>query len=502
MANSASIAPGSSEMFMKGKEVSAGMASMPEADALMELSVVAAAAAIRNGDISSESYSAALLHRARTCSDLNAFITIDEAAVLAAARDADKARAAGSAAPLLGVPLGVKDSYLTRGLRTTFGVKNLESFVPAEDADVVSAIKHAGGIIFGKNNLVEMSYGLTGNNSRYGQVKNPYGRDHISGGSSSGPGASVAARIVPAALGGDTVGSIRVPASLCGVVGFKPTPGRWSRDGVAPISHTLDTTGILARNVEDCELIDQIVTKNMVAPASVSSDLKGTTFAYAPRQCLEWIEPEVEAHFKDTIRRLREAGAEVVEIDLGEDFLSIAETSTWKIFFYETMNAISKFLRDNNVPTSFDEIYKELKPDLKEVWGHVVLPNGSGCISPEAYEAALSVDRLEIQRRFSDAFTHSGAEALLSPTTPCAAPLIEHQSQFTIAGQEVGSQALARHTVPASGAGLPGISIPIGLSGRGLPIGLEIDSPRGRDTHLLHLARRMEAVVGRLPSPF
>ncbi len=169
-------------------------------------------------------------------SDLNAFITIDETAALAAAREADKSRAAGSISPLLGVPLAIKDSYLTRGLRTTFGLETLGHFVPEEDADAVNSIKNAGGIVFGKNNLVEMSYGLSGNNAHYGQVKNPHNRAHVSGGSSSGSGAAVAARIVPASLGGDTIGSIRVPASLCGVVGFKPTTGRWPRNGVAPIS--------------------------------------------------------------------------------------------------------------------------------------------------------------------------------------------------------------------------------------------------------------------------
>lgn len=149
---------------------------------LADLGVAAAATAIRQGDISAESYSAALLKRARRYSDLQSFITIDESAVLAAAAEADKARAAGSTAPLLGVPLGVKDSYATRGLRTTLGVKTLETFIPSQDADVVRAIKNAGGIVFGKNNLVEMSYGLTGDNDRYGQVKNPHGREHIPGG--------------------------------------------------------------------------------------------------------------------------------------------------------------------------------------------------------------------------------------------------------------------------------------------------------------------------------
>ena len=223
-----------------------------EITSLSSLGLAAVAAAIRNGDITSEAYTAALLQRARALAELKAFITIDEAAVSAAARDADKARAAGSAAPLLGVPLGVKDSYLTKGLPTSLGVDSLAHFVPREDADAVRAIKGAGALVFGKNNLVEMSYGLTGHNARYGQVKNPHARDRVSGGSSSGSAASVAAGLVPASLGGDTVGSIRVPASFCGVVGFKPTTGRWPRNGVAPISHTLDTTGAFTRSVEDC----------------------------------------------------------------------------------------------------------------------------------------------------------------------------------------------------------------------------------------------------------
>ncbi|THK34051.1 amidase [Ensifer sp. MPMI2T] len=477
-----------------------GAASDGVSDWLAGLGVVAAAAAIRKGDISSESYTAALLQRARTHSDLNAFITIDEEAALNAARNADKARAAGSTSPLLGVPLAVKDSYLTQGLRTTLGVQNLDSFVPSEDSDVVSAVKKAGGIVFGKNNLVEMSYGLTGNNSPYGQVRNPHSRNHISGGSSSGAGASVAARIVPAALGGDTVGSIRVPASLCGVVGFKPTTGRWPRNGVAPISHTLDTTGVLARSVDDCMLVDQIVTKAETVASSDHSDLKGVRLAYAPRQYLDLIEPDIEAHFKDTIQRLRQAGAEVVEVDLGEDFSSIAERSTWSIFFHETMEAISEFLQHNDVPTTFDEIYNGLKSGLKDAWGHVVLPSGPG-FSPEAYQTSVSVDRPEIQRRFGEALARSGARALFFPTTPSTAPRIEHQSKFLIAGHEVSDLVLAQHTITASIAGLPAISIPTGVSSNGLPFGLELDGEQDRDRSLLQLARRVEASVGMLSTP-
>lgn len=464
---------------------------------LSSLGVAAAAAAIHSGDITSESYTAALLQRARALAELNAFITIDEAAVLAAARDADKARAAGSTALLLGVPLGVKDSYLTKGLPTSLGIEGLAHFVPREDADAVRAIKSAGALVFGKNNLVEMSYGLTGDNARFGQVKNPHARDRVSGGSSSGSAASVAAGLVPASLGGDTVGSIRVPASFCGVVGFKPTTGRWPRNGVAPISHTLDTTGAFARSVEDCILVDEVVTGEQSAEFSHGGNgLKGARLAFAPRQFLDLVDPEVETHFREVIRRLRAAGAEVVEVDLGEDFNALIQTATWGIFAHETMGAISEFLRRHDIPTTFDAIYEDLKPQLRQAWGHIVLPGGAGAPSAEAYQTALNVSRPEIQRRLNTAFVSHGALAILQPTTPCTAPLIEEQATVRIAGQEVSYLALANHTVSASSVGLPGISLPAGQSRAGLPIGVELDAPLGSDRALLDLARRTEGVLG------
>ncbi|MFD8197262.1 amidase family protein [Streptomyces wuyuanensis] len=486
---------------MQNNEAAVGAVPASGDNELAELGLAAAAAAIRDGDITSEAYSAALLRRARRYSELNSFITIDESAVLSAAEQADKRRAAGSGAPFLGVPIGVKDSYSTRDLPTTLGVRTLEGFTPAEDADVVGAIKSAGGIVFGKNNLVEMSWGLTGHNSRYGQVKNPYSAAHVPGGSSSGAGASVAARIVPAALGGDTVGSIRVPASLSGVVGFKPTTGRWPSRGIAPVSHTLDTAGILARSVDDVALIDQVVTKNAAAPLSARSDLQGARFAYAPRQHMELIDVDIEKHFKSALLRLQDAGAEVVEIDLGEDFSALTDRIAWSLFFRETMEAVTGFLRQNDFPVSFDDIYHDLKTELKGAWGHLVLPSGQGYISEETYEAALSVDRPELQRRLGKIFTHSGFDALLFPTTPSPAPLIAQRSMFTVAGEEVRDLFLAKNTVPASGAGLPGISIPIGLTGHGLPIGLEIDGAHGQDRKLLDLARRVESLFDAMPAP-
>jgi indoleacetamide hydrolase len=225
-------------------------------------------------------------------------------------------------------------------------------------------------------------------------------------------------------------------------------------------------------------------------------DLKGARLAFAPRQFLDLVDAEVEARFGEVVRRLQDAGAEVVEVDLGDDFNALIQTATWGIFAHETMGAVSEFLRRHDIPTTFEAIYEGLKPQLHQAWGHIVLPGGAGAISPDAYHTALNVSRPEIQRRLNKAFVSHGAQVILQPTTPCTAPLIEEQATVHIAGQEVSYLALANHTVSASSVGLPGISLPIGLSRAGLPIGLELDAPLWSDRALLNLARGIEGVLG------
>ena len=466
---------------------------------LQELGLAAAARAIRIGDVSSEAYISTLLQRARDHADLNAFITIDEASVLEAAREADRSRRAGRVAPLLGVPLAVKDSYLTKGLTTTLGTSVLARFTPQCDAAAVAAVKGAGAIVFGKNNLVEMSYGLTGLNEHYGQVKNPHNDKHITGGSSSGAGASVGARIVPAALGGDTVGSIRVPASLCGVVGFKPTPGRWPGKGVAPISNLLDAIGLLARSVEDCELVDAVLTGTAVSGSDQTVDLKGVRLCYAPHQYLVEVDTQVDRVFRDTLRKLQDAGAELVEVDLGADFMTLGERITWPIFFHDTMPSVREFLAANDIPVSVEQILADLGGRIHESWSRSVVPSGRGSISVDRYLGALN-RRSELQGRLGlRAFQRT--DALLFPTTPCAAPLIENQWAFQIAGRDATDVVLCRNTHPSNAAGLPGISVPMAVNAEGLPLGLELDAAAGRDRDLLALARRVERVIGRVREP-
>lgn len=463
------------------------------------LGLAAAAAAIRKGEITAEALAGALLSRARQHADLDAFILIDESALLAAAREADKARAKGTEAPLLGVPFGVKDSYMTRGMKTSFGTGVLKEFVPRKDAAVVASLKSGGAIVFGKNNLVEMSYGLTGLNAHHGQPRNPYDTSRVTGGSSSGAGASVAARLVPAALGGDTVGSIRVPASLCGVVGFKPTNGRWPGDGVAPISNTLDTTGILARSVADCALVDAIVTGEKSDERASLTSLKGVKLAIAPKQFQDLLDPNVEGVFQTTLARLKDAGADIVEIDLGDEFSALARKVTWSIFFGETQPHVRGFLQANNIPATFEDIYAQLGPEIKGSWTKFVLPTGDGYLPEAAVQSIRSIDRVKLQSLYAAAFTK--ADALILPTTRCSAPEIAKQAEFSVAGKTQIPLFLSLNTYPASAAGLPDISVPMGLSAQKLPVGLGIQAAAGKDKSLLSLAQRIEGLIGPMSAP-
>ncbi len=230
------------------------------------------------------------------------------------------------------------------------------------------------------------------------------------------------------------------------------------------------------------------------------NDLTGVRLAFAPRQFLDLVDSEVESRFREVVRRLQHAGAEVVEVNLGDDFNALVQSATWGIFAHETMGAISEFLRRHDIPTTFEAIYAGLKPQLRQAWGHIVLPTGAGATSAEAYHTALNASRTEIQRRLNMAFVARGAQLILQPTTPCPAPLIDEQATVHIAGQDVSYLALANHTVSASSVGLPGISLPVGLSRAGLPIGLELDASLGSDRPLLALARKIEGVLGAEPT--
>jgi Asp-tRNA(Asn)/Glu-tRNA(Gln) amidotransferase A subunit family amidase len=470
---------------------------------LHELTVTAAATAIRDGSLTAQDFAAALLSRSRKQADLNAFITLQPETVLEAAVKADQHRKSGKAmGPLHGVPISIKDSMCTFDMPTSIGTQVLAGFKPGKDAAVVAAVRVAGAILFGKNNLVEMSYGLTGVNEHYGQAKNPYDKGRITGGSSSGAAASVGGRLIPAALGGDTVGSIRVPASLCGVVGFRPTTGRWSGTGIAPISHTFDTPGPIARSVEDCALLDAIVTGGPLPDApKPAGSLKGVRFGLAPRQFLDLIDADVEHTFHEAIVKLKAAGVEFVEFDLGEDFAALAERANWPVFFHDTMPHVTGYLKEIGAPATFADIYEGLGSNLKELWRDAVVAGGRDSVSETAFSESMDVHRPALQKRYADAFRSNGIDAMLFPTTPLVAPPLDTGEEVTIAGRTISSIKLAKNVFPSSCAALPGITIPMGLSSDNLPMGLEMDGRPGEDVKLLGFAAQISAILGSIPPP-
>jgi Asp-tRNA(Asn)/Glu-tRNA(Gln) amidotransferase A subunit family amidase len=464
-----------------------------------DLGVAGAAEALRSGAMSAVEYATSLLDKAERYAGLHAFVTIEPERVLATAAAADRARARDCRRALLGVPLGVKDSFLTRELPTSFGTNLLRDHRPGEDAGAVAAVRAAGAVVFGKNNLAEMSFGLTGENPHHGQVLNPYDATRITGGSSSGAGAAVAAGIVPGALAGDTIGSIRVPAALCGVVGFKPTPLRWSSVGAAPISTALDATGLVARTVEDCVVMDSVLApREGVGPAV--ADLAGVRLAVAPAYFLNGVEAEVELIYLRTLRKLEDAGAQLVEVDLGADFGAVADRATWPIFFRETRPAIEEFLRRYGVPASFEQIHAAMGDHIRGRWSRLVVEDAPDGISAERYTAAVETARPELRRRL-DELAFGVADALVFPTTACAAPRIAEQWSYSVAGESVTDTYLARNTHLANTAGLPGISVPMGLTAEGLPVGIELDGRANDDARLLDIARRVELVVGSIAPP-
>src|SRR5439155_6700170 len=258
---------------------------------LPDLSAVAAVAAMRKGEIKAEDYAQALLDRAQSLERLNAFRTLDREKVLEAARAADKARASGAALGALhGLPIPVKDSVNTKSLPTSNGTHALRDFQPQADATVLKPLFAQGAILMGKTNLHELSFGWTSNNGVFGPVRNPYDLNRVPGGSSGGSGAAVAARIAPLAIAEDTLGSIRVPASMCGLAGLRPSFGRYPDDGIMPLTtNKLDQVGPLTRSVADLVLFDTVVTGQHAQLAALP--LKGVRIGISPEYFLSGLDP-------------------------------------------------------------------------------------------------------------------------------------------------------------------------------------------------------------------
>jgi Asp-tRNA(Asn)/Glu-tRNA(Gln) amidotransferase A subunit family amidase len=459
---------------------------------LHQLGVVESAAAIRSGEITAEALSAALLQRARAHSALNAFVNLDESIVLGAARAADQHRAAGKAlGPLHGVPIALKDNINTSAFPTTAGTPGLRQHRPKANAAVAQALIDAGAIVFGKVGLHELAYGVTSNNAGFGAIHNPFDQRHVPGGSSGGSGAAVGARIVPAAIGSDTGGSVRVPAAFCGVLGFRPTVLRWPQAGIVPISATRDTPGPLARHAADLAALDAVVTHREGALAA--AQLKGLRIGVPKSYFWEDLEPETARICEAALDTLKHAGAVLVEADL-PNIGALDEAVSFTVALYETKRDLNRYLEGEGLSQRFADIVAEVaSPDVKGVLSTLLDPSTS--VPEQAYRDAIAIHRPRLIELYKSYFAAQNVTAVVFPTTPLPAPLIGEDETVTLNGRQVPTfLTIIRNTDPGSNAGIPGISIPAGMTSGGLPVGLEFDGPAGGDRDLLGLTLALESL--------
>ena len=462
-----------------------------------DLTLAQAAAAMRGGELSALAYAEALLARAADRRTLNAFIHHDADAVRQAARAADAARGDGrSLGPLHGVPLALKDNLDTAGMPTTGGTPGLRGHRPARNAPVVQKLLDAGAIVFGKANLHELAYGITNNNGGFGAARNPWDPSRIPGGSSGGVGTAVGARIVPAGIGTDTGGSVRIPAALCGIVGFRPTTGRWSTEGVVPISHTRDTPGPMARSVADCVLLDSVVTSSRAAPVA---NLKGLRLGVPRALFWEGLDAETGRLMEQTLRSLSRAGVVLVEGDIA-DVGRLDNEAGFPIALYETVEDLDRYLAGHGSPLQYRELVAQCgSPDVA---GLLQSLHGEGAVPEAAYRHALQVLRPQLQAAYRDHFRRHDIAAVVFPTTPLPAAPIGDDETVELNGARVPTfPTFIRNTSPGSVAGIPGISLPAAMTAAGLPLGLELDGPEGSDGALLAIAAAVEAALPPMPAP-
>jgi indoleacetamide hydrolase len=464
-----------------------------------DLDLIEAAQALRAGDITAESLASELIARTEANLDLNAFVTFEPEIILNAARSADIARKQGKVLGRLhGVPICVKDNIDAVGYATTACTPGLATNNPKNDAPVVAALAREGAIIFGKNTMHELAFGITSNNTAYGPVRNPYDQRMIPGGSSGGTAAAVAARLVPAGIGTDTGGSNRVPAALCGVSGLRPTVRRWGQEGIVPIARTRDTAGPIARSVDGLRLIDGIVTGDIDDAFEVG--LTDVRLGVPRRHYWDDLESDVEAACSECLRNLTARGVTLVDVDLPE-MESINQAISLVVALYEPKVDIPAYLSGHKSDITLSHIIREISnPDVRHVMQGVL--DAQSQVPTKAYLEAIGTHRPRLTKLFADCFVRYGIQAMVFPTTPLSARPIGDDDTVELNGRRLPTFAtFIRNTDPGSNAGLPGVTIPVGLSRAGLPIGLAMDGPVGSDRRLLAIAAQMAESLPRIAAP-
>lgn len=431
--------------------------------------------------------------------ELNAFLEIDRPGALKLAEEIDGKIKAGDAPALSGIPIAIKDNICVRGLQTSCGSRILGPYQPPYNATAIERLVEAGSVIIGKTNCDEFAMGSSNENSAFGPVKNPWDTSRVPGGSSGGSAAAVAAGIVPVSLGSDTGGSVRQPASLCGVIGVKPTYGRVSRYGLVAFGSSLDQIGVFARSAWDAAAVLQIIagrdphdatTADVPVPnyiGETEKNIEGMRLGVSRTLLGEGLDEEVRAAIETAIGAYRDLGAEIVDVELPHAKYAIAV-----YYIIATAEASSNLARYDGVryglraeeAPALRDMYRKTRDQGfgAEVKRRIML--GTYVLSAgyyDAYYLKAQKVRTMIKQDFAAAFDK--CDAVLTPTAPSPA--------FRF-GEKV-DDPLAMYlndiyTVTANLAGIPGISVPCGLSSEGLPVGLQLLGPYWGEGTLFRLA--------------
>ncbi len=472
---------------------------------LHELTIHKAHTLLKTRELSSEELTREVLNRIQSVEEkIDAFLTVSEDAAMAQAKQADKNLSEGNVTALTGIPLAIKDVICTQGLRTTCGSKILENFVPPYDATVISKLKQAGAVIVGKTNMDEFAMGSSTENSGFKLTHNPWKITHTPGGSSGGSAAAVSAHMCIGALGSDTGGSIRQPASHCGVVGMKPTYGRVSRYGLVAFASSLDQIGPLTKDVTDCAVIMNAISgydpkDSTSVPRDVPDFMSSLTDGLSnitvgiPKEYFETegLDVEVSEAIQKAIHKIRELGADTVDISLPHTNYAVAV-----YYIIAPSEASSNLARYDGVKYGFRdkgngdyvEMYRSTRSKGfgSEVQRRIII--GTYALSAgyyDAYYGKASQVRTLIIQDFKNAFER--CDVIIAPVAPTPAFKIGEKidDPLTMYLSDI-------FTISANLAGLPGMSVPCGFSATGLPIGVQLLGNHLNEAALLRVAYNFE----------
>jgi indoleacetamide hydrolase len=469
---------------------------------ILDLDCAKLVAHIREGTVCAEEVCAAYLKQHERRQSLNVITSIDPASVLSRAREIDRARASGKALPALaGLPILIKDNIDVVGLPTSAGTPALRKYFPRRSSPVVERLLLQGAVVLGKANMHELALGVSCTNPTFGPVRNPYNPQLIPGGSSGGSAAAVAARVAPAALGTDTGGSVRIPAALCGTVGFRPSthPRQlYSQEGVVPFAADLDTIGPMGRCVEDVALLHATIVGNVPARAG---SLEHARLGVPGPGYWEDLDPEVERVARAVLDRLRERGAELVQVDMSgikDAAMKIAATLQSRM-----TSEVEQYLRTHVPSLSMQELIEHIgSADLR-----AALKSARTVTSEARLLHAKGPGRASVRAAYLEVFREHGIRAVVFPTVVLPAPPIgragnDLHEMIEFNGRTIAQvQTVVRNTIPTAVFGAPALTLPAGLTGEGLPVGVEFDGLPGDDTALLALGMAAESVIGRVAPP-